>query len=157
MNEIAEQKSPQLLINIISVLIPLAIVLMLAFPNKVDLGAWTKTLPHVVGTINSLTTIALILGLVFIKLGNISLHRIAMSAAFLLGVCFLFCYVGYHISNPANKFSGVGASKVIYLLILASHILMSLVVLPLVLIFLWLILTSFSFCCKDNHFLSFEA
>jgi len=133
MNEGDQKKSPNLLINTISVVIPLLVVLMLAFPNKLDLGVWTKSLPHAIGAINSLTTVALILGLIFIKLGKITFHRVAMSSAFLLGIVFLFCYVSYHVSNPANKFNGVGAIKVIYLLILASHILMSLVVLPLVL------------------------
>ena len=133
MNEIAQRKSPNLLINLISIVIPLLVILMLAFPNKLELGAWTKSLPHAIGAINSLTTVALILGLIFIKQGKIIFHRIAMSTAFLLGIVFLFCYVSYHVSNPANKFNGVGTVKIIYLLILASHIGMSLVVLPLVL------------------------
>ncbi|NNE97738.1 MAG: DUF420 domain-containing protein [Pyrinomonadaceae bacterium] len=133
MDEISENKSPNLLINSISVIVPLLVILMLALPNKLDLGGWTKALPHVIGSINTLTTVALVFGLVFIKKGRITGHRIAMSTAFFLGIVFLFCYVGYHISNPANRFRGAGAAKIIYLAILASHIVMSLVVLPLVL------------------------
>ena len=133
LTEIDKQKQPKLLINLISIIIPLGVVLMLAFPNKLELGAWTKILPHVIGAINTLTTLAIILGFIFIKRGNIAFHRISMSSAFILGIVFLFCYVCYHISNPANKFSGTGIVRIIYLLILATHILMSLVVLPLVL------------------------
>lgn len=141
MNEFAKPKSPNILINSISVVIPLLVVLMLAFPNKLELGQWTKILPHAIGAVNSLTTAFLILGLIFIKFGKVSYHRVAMSTAFLLGIVFLFCYVSYHISNPANKFGGEGTVKVIYLLILASHILFSLVVLPLVLRAMYFALT----------------
>ena len=127
------EKQSKLLINIISVVVPLLIAGMLAFPNKLELGTWTKNLPHVIGTVNILTTFALILGLIFIKQGKINLHRISMGTAFSFGGVFLVCYVTYHISNPSNKFSGEGFVRYFYLITLLTHILMSLVVLPLVL------------------------
>lgn len=127
------EKRSNLIINLISVVIPLLIAVMLAFPNKAALGDWTKTLPHVIGSVNTLTTFALIFGLVFIRSGKIEFHRYSMSIAFLLGIVFLFCYVSYHISNPSNKFGGVGLVRYLYLFILLTHILFSLVVLPLVL------------------------
>jgi putative membrane protein len=122
-----------LLINILSIVIPLAVVLMLGFPNKLNLGEWTKSLSHVIGAINSLTTAVLIVGLVFIKRNEIRLHRIAMTIAFSLGGLFLVCYVLYHISNPANKFTGEGYIRYVYFFILITHIGLSMVVLPLVL------------------------
>ncbi len=123
----------KLLINSISVLVPLAVAVMLAFPNKLDLGHWTKSLAHVIGIINSLTTVALVAGLVFIRQKKFELHRKAMTSAFALGGLFLICYVTYHISNPANKFSGEGTTRYIYLFFLITHIGLSFVVLPLVL------------------------
>lgn len=128
-----EQKNSKILINVISVAVPLVVAVLLAFPNKLDLGAWTKTLPHVIGMVNTLTTLALILGLIFIKQKKIDLHRNAMVAAFALGGVFLVCYVTYHLSNPSNEFKEQGFIKAIYLVILISHILLSLIVLPLVL------------------------
>lgn len=127
------QKSSKIFINTISIVIPLAVVALLAIPNKLELGTWTKSVTHVIGAINTLTTISLILGLVFIKLKNIRLHQLMMTISFALGGIFLVCYVLYHLTNPANKFTGTGAIRYIYLFILATHIGLSFVVLPLVL------------------------
>lgn len=121
------------LINLISIGIPIAVVAMLGLPNKVALGEWTKTLPHVTGVVNTLTTFSLIAGLIFIWKNRIDLHRISMILAFSLGGVFLICYVLYHISNPANRFSGEGFVRYIYFFFLISHILLSFVVLPFVL------------------------
>lgn len=56
-----------------------------------------------------------------------------MTASFGLGGVFLICYVIYHLTNPSNKFNGEGFVRNLYLFILATHIILSLVVLPLVL------------------------
>ena len=127
-----ETKS-KLVINIISIVVPLLVAVMFGFTNKFNLGDWTKNLPHFIGGINFLTTLSLIAGFVFIKKGKIDLHRIAMTAAFALGGLFLICYVVYHVSNPANKFNGEGAVRYFYFFLLITHIGFSLVVLPLVL------------------------
>lgn len=127
------QKKSNLPINIISIVVPSAVALMISFPNQLDFGEWTKVLPHFIGGINFLTTLFLILGLIFIKQRRIELHRTAMTAAFILGGLFLICYVTYHLSNPANKFNGAGFARILYLVILISHVGFSLIVLPLVL------------------------
>lgn len=128
----SETKS-NLLINVVSITVPIAVAVMLAFPNKLNLGDWTKSLAHVIGAVNTLTTLVLIAGLIFIKRGKIDYHRIAMTTAFALGGLFLICYVVYHVSNPANKFSGEGAVRYVYFFLLITHIGCSLIVLPLVL------------------------
>lgn len=130
---VRREKQSLFLINFLSVVIPLAVVLMLSFPNRLDLGDWTKSLAHVIGGINTLTTVLLIAGLVFIKQNKIDLHRAAMTGAFALGCLFLVCYVTYHVSNPANRFAGQGAVRYIYFFVLITHIALSLIVLPLVL------------------------
>lgn len=128
-----QENKSKLLINILSILIPAAVAGMLAFPNKLDLGGWTKNLSHAIGLINTLTTVALVFGLIFIKQKKVHLHRLSMAIAFSLGALFLVFYVIYHSTNPANKFTGEGAARAIYLTLLFSHIALSLVVLPLVL------------------------
>lgn len=130
---IKRETRPRIFINTISIVVPLVVAGLLALPNKLDLGEWTKNLSHVIGLINTLTTFALILGLVFIKSGKVGAHRLMMSISFALGGLFLVFYVIYHLTNPANRFSGEGSIRYIYLFLLASHILLSLVVLPLVL------------------------
>jgi putative membrane protein len=131
--KIENQKRSNNFINIISIIIPLVVAILLGLPAKLDLGGWTRSLPHVIGTINSLTTLALILGFVFIKLKKINLHQSMMTISFGLGGLFLICYILYHLTNPANKFNGAGFVRGLYLFILATHIIFSLVVLPLVL------------------------
>ena len=131
--ELDNRKASNLVINTISIVIPAIIVVLLAFPNKVALGEWTKALPHVIGSVNSLTTIFLICGLIAIKANRISLHRLSMGTAFSLGIVFLFCYMTYHVSNPSNRFTGTGAVRYLYFAVLLTHVLLSFVVLPLVL------------------------
>lgn len=127
------EKKSKFTINAVSIVVPLVVAILLGLPNKLDLGAWTRGLPHVIGLINSLTTIVLIFGLVFIRQNKINLHRKAMTAAFVLGGLFLIFYVAYHLTNPANKFSGEGFSRAVYFFFLVSHVGLSFVVLPLVL------------------------
>ncbi len=128
-----QETKSKLLINIISIVVPLLVVVMFGFTNKVSLGDWTKILPHFIGGINFLTTLVLIAGFIFIKRGKIELHQIAMTTAFVLGGLFLICYITYHISNPANRFNGEGSVRYIYFFFLITHIALSLIVLPLVL------------------------
>ena len=130
---IENQKKSNLFINLVSVIVPVVVAVLLGVQNKLDLGEWTKSLPHLIGTINTLTTVALILGLVFIKLKKITLHQAMMTLSFALGGIFLVCYVIYHMTNPSNKFAGEGFVRYIYFFILITHIGFSLVVLPLVL------------------------
>ncbi len=128
-----QEAKPKLFINVLSVVVPIAVAILISFPNKLDLGDWTKNLSHVIGGINTLTTLALIAGLIFVKQRKVHLHRIAMAVAFALGGLFLVSYIIYHSTNPANVFNGEGAARTVYLILLISHIGLSLVVLPLVL------------------------
>jgi len=132
-NLVLAEKRATLLANLLSVIIPLVVAILLGIRTKVDLGAWTKVLPHAIGAINTLTSLLLILGLVAQKMGKIGLHRLAMTSAFCLGAVFLVCYVTYHLSNPSTPFGGSGGLRILYYMLLISHIVLSLVVLPLVL------------------------
>lgn len=128
-----QNKKVMLVINIVSIAVPLVVALLLGIRTKVDLGSWTKMLPHAIGGINSLTSVALILGYAAIRNRKIAVHRACMSSGIGLGALFLVCYVTYHLSNPSTSYGGTGAMRVVYYSVLISHILMSLVVLPLVL------------------------
>jgi putative membrane protein len=128
-----QDKTSMTLINVVSITVPLVVAILLGIRQKVDLGAWTKALPHVIGAINTLTSISLIYGLFLIKQKQIERHRKVMTFAFLLGGVFLICYVLYHLTNPSTSYGGEGFVRYFYYFILISHILLSLVVLPLVL------------------------
>jgi putative membrane protein len=128
-----EQKS-MTFINVLSVAIPVVVAVLLGIRQKVDIGAWTKVLPHVIGAINTLTSVLLIYGLYLIKQKQIELHRKVMTGAFGLGALFLVCYVLYHLTNPSTSYGDKDSWVYpVYITILISHIILSLVVLPLVL------------------------
>ncbi|MCF0051165.1 DUF420 domain-containing protein [Dyadobacter sp. LJ53] len=116
------------IINILAIVIPIAVAALLGIRQKIDLGTWTKVLPHVIGVINTLTALFLIAGFYFVKNRNINAHRQAMTGAFLLGAVFLVCYVLYHISNESTPFGGQGFIRPVYYFLLISHITLSIVV-----------------------------
>jgi putative membrane protein len=130
MATIAIERKPKYerIINILAVVIPVVVALLLGIRQKIDLGEWTKVLPHIIGVINTVTAMLLIVGFYFIKQTNISAHRKAMTGAFLLGSVFLVCYVLYHISNEATPFGGTGFIRPVYYFLLISHIVLSIVV-----------------------------
>ncbi|MCY7353313.1 MAG: DUF420 domain-containing protein [Cytophagaceae bacterium] len=136
-----KEKSYHTLIQVLSVAIPLAVAVLLGIRQKVDLGTWTKSLPHVIAVINSLTALFLVMGFVFIRRKNIALHRLSMLSAFTLGSLFLVCYISYHVSNQSTPFGGVGPIRYVYFFVLISHIVLSIVVVRFVLLALYFALS----------------
>lgn len=116
-------------INILAIAVPVIVALLLGIRQKVDLGPWTKTLPHINGGINTLTAILLIIGRVYIAKGQIEKHRKVMTSAFVLGTLFLISYVIYHVSNDSTRFGGdILIVRYVYYFLLISHIILSVVV-----------------------------
>lgn len=129
----SQEKRSTFVINLLSIAIPVVVAVLLGIRTKVELGEWTSILPHAIGAINTLTSILLVLGMIFLKAGKVQWHRYAMTAAFILGGLFLVCYVTYHLSNPSTAYGGTGFYRSLYYFILISHIVFSMIVLPLVL------------------------
>lgn len=116
-------------INVLAIAVPVVVALLLGIRQKVDLGEWTRTLPHVNGLINSATALLLVVGRYYIKKGDIKMHRQVMTAAFMMGSLFLVSYVLYHISNDSTKFGSEDQMiRIIYYFLLISHIALSIVV-----------------------------
>jgi putative membrane protein len=125
-----KEKQYKRIIIILSVAIPLAVaVLFKVRINGVDLGF----LPSIYATINGATAILLIAALSAIKLGKISLHRKLMTACLVLSAMFLVMYVLYHMTSDSTPFGGEGSIRYVYYFILITHIVLSVVVVPLVL------------------------
>ena len=138
-----KQKSYQRLINVLSIAIPVAVAVLLN-PRvpKIELGEWSRVLPHFNGIINSLTSLLLLAGLYFVKRKNIQMHRRLMTAAFVLGSVFLVSYVLYHVSNESTSFGGQGWVRPVYYFLLVSHIVLSVVVVRFVLLALYFALSN---------------
>lgn len=144
------------IIYAVSILIPVVVTCLIFFPAKFGAGDWVKLLPGVHAIINSFTVFTLLAALIAIKKGNTVAHRSFMFASLFLGVLFLVSYILYHSNVPSVKFGDVnhdgvvdeielaatGTSRVIYLVILASHILLSILVVPFVLFAFYYALTN---------------
>ena len=113
------------LVNALSIVIPVAVALLIGIRTKIDLGSWTKILPHVIGFLNTTTSITLIAGFVFIKNKNITMHRRMMTLSFIQGALFLVLYILYHVSNASTSYGGEGILRSIYYVLLVSHIALS--------------------------------
>lgn len=119
----------------ISLVIPAVVVALKLIPNEYRPNAeFAKHLPFVNAIINSLVSVFLILGLVAIrKYKNKGLHQFFMLSAFALSVLFIISYVIKGTVLQEQKFTGEGAIRVIYLIILFSHIILAALILPLIL------------------------
>lgn len=123
------------LIGVLSVAIPVVVAFLLVIPQTGKLGDLNVSfLPHLNAVLNSATAISLVAGYYFIKKRMIKYHTTAMIAAFVLSSIFLICYVIYHYQAPATKFLGEGLIRGVYFIILITHIILAVVIVPLVLL-----------------------
>ncbi|RLB47533.1 MAG: DUF420 domain-containing protein [Deltaproteobacteria bacterium] len=80
---------------------------------------------------NSLSTVLLVAGGIAIKGGRRDLHRHLMVGAFASSVLFLIGYVAYHYAHGDTRYEG--DYRALYLPILATHVLLSMTVVPMAL------------------------
>src|SRR5260370_30644515 len=103
-------------------------------------GRW-MFLPALNALLNGLCAITLCVGLYFIKHHNREAHRRSMLLAFAFSSVFLISYIVNHALHGDTIFPGHGPARTVYLSILASHVLLSMVALPMVLTTLFFSLT----------------
>src|SRR6187402_2715667 len=121
-----EQKFSKFII-IVSILIPVVVALLFSVKLK-DFGYHVEPLsflPPIYATINGITAVVLVAGVLAIKNGKRKLHEQLMTSAIALSVAFLVMYVAYHMTSESTKFGGEGIVRPIYFFILISHILLS--------------------------------
>ncbi len=121
---------------ILSIAIPVVVAILFTVKLK-DFGFDVEPLtflPPIYATINGITAVLLIAAIVAIKNGNRKLHENLMKTAIACSVAFLAMYVAYHMTADSTKFGGEGNIKYLYYFILLTHISLSIVVIPLVLI-----------------------
>lgn len=120
------------LIIIISIALPLAVAILfnVKLPNVEPLNF----LPPIYAGINSVTVFTLLFAVIAIKKSNRKVHEMLVKTSLALSAVFLIMYVAYHITSDPTKFGGDETTKIIYLIILISHIILSVTIIPLVLI-----------------------
>jgi len=120
------------LILIISFLLPLA-VSGLYFMPKFSLDT-VDFLPLFNACVNGSVFLILISALVAIKKGKRQLHMKLMYSALILSVIFLISYVLHHATHDTVSYGGEGFLRYFYYFILITHILLSIIVIPMVLV-----------------------
>jgi len=129
--EILDEKKYNKLIVVLSILIPVVVAVLFGVKIDAELPVF---LPPIYASVNAVTALVLILAFMAIRKKNIKLHERLMKFAIILSVVFLVMYVAYHMTSDSTQFEGEGVIKYLYYFILITHILLSIIVIPFVLI-----------------------
>ena len=126
-----ENKEPyRKLIMTLSIVVPIVVAVLF----KVQIKGYDFTfLPPIYATINGITAVLLVTAFIAIKNKKRVLHERIMKLCIGLSASFLVMYVLYHMTTESTTFGGTGAIRYVYFIILISHILLSVLVIPLVL------------------------
>ena len=117
---------------VLSILIPLVVAALFGIRIP-DVGPWTF-LPPIYASINGVTAVLLILALWAVKNRKLVLHERLMKTALLCSIAFLAMYVAYHMTSDSTPYGGEGTIRYVYFFILISHIVLSIIVIPFVLL-----------------------
>ena len=98
-------------------------------------------LPALNAALNGLSAIALVIGYTFIRSRNIKAHRASMITAFCFSTLFLVSYILHHALHGDVRYPLHAAFRMVYLPLLASHIVLAIVALPMVLVTFFFSLT----------------
>ncbi|MES2393680.1 MAG: DUF420 domain-containing protein [Acidobacteriota bacterium] len=135
---------PSIILTIIAIsMIASAFICWLVYfhaPTDVS-GTHLRSLPLVNAVLNACSTVALLFGLFFILRRNIPSHRAAMFTAFFFSTIFLVSYLLNFALHGETKFNRANHWWPFYWKLLASHIVLSTIALPLILITFFLSLT----------------
>jgi len=133
----------------VSIIIPIAVAVLFTVKLK-DFGINVEPLsflPPIYASINALTALLLIMGVLAIKNGNRKVHERLMTLAIACSVVFLVMYVAYHMTADSTKYGDINADglldeteianagwmRMVYFFILISHIILSIAIIPMVL------------------------
>lgn len=103
-----------------------------------DATALGNLLAPLNAVLNFTSFVCLTLGWIFIRGGNREAHRKSMLGAVTASVLFLVFYVTRFALTGTHRFAGEGLARTVYLLILFSHMILAVLVVPLVLRLLYL-------------------
>jgi len=136
MENLAVEKKYNVWIILLSIVIPVVVAILFTVKLK-DFGFDVEPLsflPPIYATINGITAVLLVTAVWAVKNGNRILHERLMKTAIACSVAFLGMYVAYHMTADSTKFGGEGIIKYVYYFILLTHILLSIIVIPFVLL-----------------------
>jgi putative membrane protein len=121
-------------IGAFSIIVFVVIVMLSAIPKlNVDLGFDPHLFAMANAVINSVVAVLLIAAYIAVRKKKYLQHKNLMFAAMYLSIAFLVSYIAHHLFAGETKFGGTGTIRYIYLILLATHILLAAVILPFIL------------------------
>lgn len=137
-NNTAAEKKAKAFITAASLLIPIVVVILYLMPKiSTESGAirhFLNGLPRFNAIVNGTTAVILIAAVVAIRNKKVELHQRLMTFALILSVLFLLSYIAYHATSVSTAYPKEAPNRILYLVILLTHILVSAIIVPLVLI-----------------------
>jgi len=136
MKQMNDTKKYNKLITVVSIVIPVVVALLFGIKLK-DFGFDVEPLnqlPPIYATINGFTAMLLVAAVIAVKNGKLKLHENLIKVAMLCSIVFLALYVAYHMTSDSTPFGGTGYIRTVYFFILITHIILSIVIIPIVLI-----------------------
>lgn len=135
------------LIGIFSLVVFLIVVVLSKFKLDVELGFDVHIFATINAFVNATIAVVLVAALIAVKKKNYELHKKFMMTALVLSILFLLSYIAHHLLAGEAKFGdvnhdgivddaeklAVGSMRIVYLIILATHIILAAVILPFIL------------------------
>ena len=90
--------------------------------------------PPLNACLNGLSAILLLCGFIAIKKSYKEVHKKFMISAFIVSSLFLVCYLYYHYHFGSKYFPDLGWIKTAYLMLLLTHTILAVVMLPFILL-----------------------
>lgn len=140
-------KKARVLIFVFSAIVFSAVVLLSRIKLEVNLGFDVHLFALVNAVINSCVALLLVVALVAVKRKQYQLHKNLMMVAMVLSILFLVSYICHHLFAGDTRFgdvnhdgviddiekAAVGSSRLIYYIILGTHIPLAGIILPFIL------------------------
>lgn len=135
------------LIGVFSVIVFVVVTILGKYQLKIDAGFNVHIFAAINAFINGAVAILLLAGLWAVKNRRYTLHRNIMLGAMVLSVFFLLSYIAHHLLAGEARFgdtdgngivsaaeaADIGAMRIIYLVLLSTHILLAALILPFIL------------------------
>jgi putative membrane protein len=140
-------KKARIIIFSFSVIVFVAVTVLERVTLDVDLGFNPHLLALVNAIINSIVSVLLVAGLIAAKQRNFAVHKKIMLTAMALSVLFLITYIAHHLFAGSTWYgdtdkngivdegekAAAGISRIIYFILLGTHILLAGISLPFIL------------------------
>lgn len=124
------------IVTVLSIIVFVAVVILnkKILPVPETIPDFVYKLPKLNAMLNGTCSLLLVLSFYMIKQRNITVHKKLNLFAFALSALFLLSYITYHWMAQETSFPAGNPMRILYLVILISHIILAAIVLPLVLL-----------------------